>query len=781
MKIPMRIAPVGLLCLAVACGVVVLIHLTTDFDDAASRRPVQLPAVRAGPNDRVDDRAAIEDGGLGLARQFMSPIHDPGSLEELREAIQIRGRLGLAVLQAEFDHVRLPFRAPREQVTAAGQLLHQIGLLKLHQGRYPEAATCFRRALELGRPSDIPARDRAQRLALLGLLALRRDERNDRGHGPTASTGFFPMARPAVSAPQAGVREAVERFTAYLQQWPEDLRVRWFLNLAYMQLGEYPEKVPHQYRIPLDWLASTGDVGRFQDVAVAAGLTARGPNAAGGSVFDDFNGDGRPDLLVTAVDAERGASLWLNRGDGTFQDHSDAAGLGDQVAALNVTAADYDNDGDLDVLLVRGGGETPLRLSLLRNTGSGRFEDVTLASGLGEPIASGSAAWGDYDQDGRVDLFVCGEYASPDQGSAKPRPDSRNRCRLYQNRGDGTFRDVAATAGVTNEQCARGAAWGDYDDDGRLDLFVTNRDVPGRLYHNEGDGTFRDMAPSLDVVGPAAGSACWFWDYDNDGRLDLFVIGDQVSLAEFVAFTLGRPDAGAGRPRLYRNLGADGFREVAREVGLDRPLAALGCNFGDVDNDGFLDLYVGNGWRCFSSLVPDRMFRNVAGQRFEDVTLSAGTGSLRKGNSGSFADWDDDGDLDLFVETGGSVPGDSSDNLLFQNPGQKNHWLKLKLIGIKTNRAALGARIQVDLQSPDGRTRSIHRTVGNNSSCGGNSLVQAIGLGAATRVAAVTVSWPTSRTTQTFRDLAADQAIEITEGSAAYRVLPRRPSPPLVP
>src|SRR5262249_50886206 len=156
---------------------------------------------------------------------------------------------------------------------------------------------------------------------------------------------------------------------------------------------------------------------------------------------------------------------------------------------------------------------------------------------------------------------------------------------------------------------------------------------------------------------------------------------------------------------------------------------------------------------------------------FEDVTTSSGTGHLQKGHGVSFADYDNDGDLDLFVEVGGQTPGDKANNVLFQNSGSPHHWLKLQLVGTRTNRAAIGARIRTDLQSAGGGTRSIYRTVGNTSSFGGNSLVQSIGLRDATRVAALTVSWPTSRTTQTFRDLAADQAIEITEGVATFRLL----------
>ena len=465
-----------------------------------------------------------------------------------------------------------------------------------------------------------------------------------------------------------------------------------------MTLGEYPEQVPPAYLISLDRFRSKLAMQRFENVATRVGLAARGPNLAGGSIFDDFNGDDRPDLFMTSIDADRGASLFINRGDGTFEDRSAAAGLGEQVYALNVARADYDNDGKPDVLLLRGAWETSARLSLLRNKGEGVFEDVTMPSGLGEPLSTESAAWGDYDDDGRLDLFVCGEY----HGDA---PDAANGCRLYHNQGDGTFRNVAGQAGVINERVAKGSAWGDYDGDGRLDLFVSNLDAPCRLYHNEGNGTFRDVAREMGVAGPRHGRsfACWFWDYDNDGRLDLFVNDYHAQLADVVADSIGLKGEDPGHPHLYRNMGEQGFREVSRDVGLDRPIAAMGANFGDIDNDGYLDAYFGTGWMSYSGLVPNVMLKNVEGRRFEDVTDATGTGHLQKGHGVSFADYDGDGDLDLFVELGGAYPGDRSYNALFQNPGHRGyHWLKVKLVGTRTNRSALGARIQADVTGPDG-------------------------------------------------------------------------------
>ncbi len=158
-------------------------------------------------------------------------------------------------------------------------------------------------------------------------------------------------------------------------------------------------------------------------------------------------------------------------------------------------------------------------------------------------------------------------------------------------------------------------------------------------------------------------------------------------------------------------------------------MAPMGANFGDIDNDGYLDIYLGTGDMSYEGLDVNLMFKNVDGLRFDDVTTSSGTGHLQKGHGVSFADWDGDGDLDLFVELGGATPGDQAYNALFQNPGLGRQWLKVKLVGTKTNRAALGAKIRVDVKSADGQMRSIYRTVGNNSSFGGNSLVEMIGLG----------------------------------------------------
>ncbi len=201
----------------------------------------------------------------------------------------------------------------------------------------------------------------------------------------------------------------------------------------------------------------------------------------------------------------------------------------------------------------------------------------------------------------------------------------------------------------------------------------------------------------------------------------------------------------------------------------------MSVNCGDIDNDGFLDLYMGTGWMSYSGLIPNVLLKNIDGRRFDDVTDSSRTGHLQKGHGVSFADWDNDGDLDLFTVLGGGYPGDKGYSALFQNPGAKRHWLKIKLVGTRSNRSAIGARLHVELGGSQGATRSIYRMIGTNGSFGGNSLVEMIGLADASKVAQVTVHWPTSKSVQTFRDVAADQMIEITEGLDSFKVLPQRP------
>ena len=765
----------GLVCVCAAGG---LVWLLTGSDGSRARRPTARRAepgavaraepVAEDPNEVFVEPTLLEDSGLGVVGPYSAPIRDWKTLAGLRESIVSRGRLAVSVLRGQVEQTHLDEASSKSERARAGDLRKRLGLAYLYEGRFEAADGEFAKAAELAREAGVAAETRQALIALRGIAAMRRGEVDNCIMCLGPSSCIFPIASEAAHTRQTGSRKAIEFFTAYLAERPGDLRVRWLLNLAYMTLDEYPDKVPAKYRISLDSFKSKVAAPRFDNVAATAGLTSRGPNDAGGSLFDDFTGDGKPDLLTTSLDGDRGASLYVNLGDGNFEDRSESAGLTDQVYGLNLTRADYDNDGDLDVLILRGGWEKPMRMSLLRNRGHGVFEDVTLAAGMGEPIQTEAAAWADYDDDGLVDLFVCGEYSYRVSGVGASAVNENSRCRLYKNMGDGTFRNVAAEAGVDDAQYSKGCAWGDYDADGRIDLYVSTLSGSNRLYHNDGDGRFHDVGGELGVDYSNRSFACWFWDYDNDGRLDLYVNEYGTSLAETAAIAMGLPLNRASRPRLYKNVGKDGFREVSAEVGLDVGMAPMGCNFGDIDNDGDLDMYFGTGMMAYEHLVPNLMFMNIDGKRFEDVTTASGTGHLQKGHGVSFADYDDDGDLDLFVEAGGATPGDKAFNLLFRNPTTGKHWLKVHLTGTRTNRSAIGARIKATVRGADGAERTIYRTVGNNSSFGGNPLVQHIGLGDATKVESLEITWPTSRATQTVKDVAIDRTLEVREEGSGH-------------
>jgi tetratricopeptide (TPR) repeat protein len=709
---------------------------------------------------RPDWDFTFDDSGYATAFRFSKAITDPTSLTQIRDSVVGRGRRAIAYLEGKL--AELPVGDPASPSRAADIHLLLASVL-MYEGRWGEASAQFEKA-QTADPKRSPVY-RAKLDALRGVAALRRGEIDNCVACCNESSCIFPLDGNAVHRLTGGSREAIEHFTRYLQQEPADLGIQWLLNVAYMTLGEYPTGVPKDLLLPLGrFAAARDDPRRMVNIASKVGLNARGESMAGGCLVDDFDNDGRLDVFMPTTDPERGALFLRNRGDGTFEDISDKAGLADQVLSLNACHADFDNDGYLDILMLRGAWESPRRMSLLRNRG-GVFVDVTLAAGLGKPIGTQAAGWADYDNDGHVDLYVAGEFDSA-------HPDYLNLGRLYHNRGDGTFEDVSASAGVANGRFGKGVAWGDYDDDGLPDLYVSNLAGGNRLYHNRGDGTFIDVAAALRVTTPAVGFACWFWDYDNDGRLDLWCNPNHATLSEVIADQLGRPTTTGERPRLYRNVGrSEPFRDVTAELGLDRVVLPMGSNFGDIDNDGFLDIYLGTGRPAYSYLMPNVLLKNEEGRRFDDVTAATGTGHLQKGHGVAFADWDRDGDPDIFVEAGGAAAGDRAHNVLFQNPGYGHHWLTVKLVGTQTNRAALGARIRVDLPGAGGAIASRYRTITTGSSFGGNPLACTVGLGPAKAVRELEVYWPTSRKRQTFRDVPIDRSIEITEGRDSFRTL----------
>ncbi len=594
----------------------------------------------------------------------------------------------------------------------------------------------------------------------LAVAHLRRGETDNCVFCQTGESCILPIAGGGIHTRPSGSQEAIKYLERLLEQRPESVADRWLLNLSHMTLGSYPSGVPSEYLIPTERFESERDFPRFPNIAAALGLDTFG--LAGGAIVDDFDRDGFLDIVVSDWNPSVSLRYFRNVGDGSFEDRSEQAGFAGLLGGLNLKQADYDNDGDLDILVLRGGWMGRMSShpnSLLQNDGQARFRDVTFAVGLGDiHLPTQTAEWADYDNDGDLDLYI-GNEEMPSQ--------------LFRNDGRGTFEDVAASAGVTNERYAKGVAWGDYDDDGFPDLYVSNLGHPNRLYHNNRDGTFSDVASELGVTAPLRSFPVWSWDFNNDGKLDFYVSAYHVKggIDHFAADFLNEPHD-SEVDHLYQGDGRGGFRDVAADQRVGRVTLPMGSNFGDLNADGFLDYYLGTGYTEYVALMPNLMFLNNGDQGgFSDVTMAGGFGHVQKGHGVSFADIDNDGDQDIFTVMGGAFPGDGFTNALFANPGFGNHWIAIDLVGTKSNRSGIGARIRLVFQE-DGKRRSVFRWVGSGSSFGANPLRQEIGVGKASRLGLLEVYWPTSRQTQQFRDVDVDQYIEITEGKTDFRERP---------
>ncbi len=590
-----------------------------------------------------------------------------------------------------------------------------------------------------------------------------------------ADSCVMPIRGGGVHTDREGAMKAAGYFSEVLRNSTPDaslhLKALWLLNIAHMTLGDWPAGVPAAWRLPPDRFRGPADFPRFPNVASALGLDEF--SLAGGVGADDYDGDGDIDLIISTMDVHGQLRLFINRSDGTFEDRTTAAGLDGLLGGLNLFHADYDNDGDIDLLVLRGawmGEQGKHPRSLLRNDGGARFTDVAHEAGLDSVrFPSQAAGWADYDLDGDLDLFIGNEH----------RGETKAPSQLFRNRGNGTFEDVAAAAGVTNLAFAKAATWGDFDNDRYPDLYVSNLGQPNRLYRNRGDGTFIDVAPQLGVALPIASFPTWFFDVDNDGDLDLFVSSYMsssyrgASIAPVAAYYLGKPVPDGSLPVLYLGDGLGGFTDATAAWGLDQPTLPMGANFGDLDNDGWLDFYLGTGSPDYESLVPNLMYRNDSGRRFVDVTYAGGFGHLQKGHAIVFADFDNDGDQDIVEQMGGAYTGDKYRDAFYENPGFGNHWIVIGLVGKESNRAGVGARIRVDVLE-DGRPRSIYKHVNSGATFGANPHRQSIGLGRASRIDKIEVFWPRTGKTQVITGPPLDRSLTLVEGQDGWTEVPVR-------
>jgi hypothetical protein len=666
-----------------------------------------------------------------------------------------------------------------------------MGKHALRLGRVDEAIDRYREAWRMmeAAPTAPPAEYYLRTAYDTGVAYMRLGETQNCVLRHSSDSCLLPIQGEGVHVDQEGSIQAARYFLEVLQKAPPDawvaIKARWLFNIVHMTLGTYPEGVPAAFLIPASVFESDEAFPRFRDVAPRVGLNTF--DLAGGAVAEDFDGDGLLEVVASTSSTTGQLRYFKSDGNGRFTDRTVEAGLVGLFGGLNLTHADYDNDGHPDLLVLRGGwwrnaGMHPV--SLLRNDGNGRFTDVTFAAGLGDaayPRQTG--AFADYDNDGDLDLYLGAETdlerdATTDYSASDFAREYSVRApnSLFRNNGDGTFTDVTATAGVENLRFAKGVAWGDYDGDRLPDIYVSNMGGKNRLYRNNGDGTFTDVAAAAGVELPIASFATWFWDVNNDGLLDLHVNaygGPRVAadVGSVASSFMGLPRRGTELSRVYLGDGEGGFKDVAEAWNLTETTLPMGANFGDVDNDGWLDVYLATGYPYYEGLMPNKMYRNREGRGFADVTTTGGFGHLQKGHGVVFADLDNDGDQDVFVVMGGAYLGDAYANALFENPGSSNHWIKVRLVGTRSNRSAIGARLRLDIVE-GGKPRSIYRHVTTGASFGSHPLRREIGLGSAERVAALEVYWPTSELTQRFENLPVDCMIEIVEGQESYRLVP---------
>lgn len=616
----------------------------------------------------------------------------------------------------------------------------------------------------------------------LALAHLRKGEQENCLHHHTASSCIIPVSIPGQHQLPAGSQAAIKLYTDILSQNSRDLTVRWLLNVAHMTLGTYPDSVPVDWLIPPTAFESASSLKPFREIAMQTGLGVN--SLSGGSIVDDFNKDGFLDVMVSEWHPNGQLRYFENQLDGSFSEKTKEAGLTGLTGGINILQADYNNDGWLDVFVPRGGwlyesGTFPN--SLLRNNGDGTFTDVTKEVGLLSLHPTQTAVWTDANLDGWLDLFI---------GNESSGPEDIHPCELFLNQDGLHFEEVAAAAGVAlvadtsqvNDWYVKGVTTGDFNGDGWEDFYVSvfHPHHSNILFRNEGTSEgghvrFTNVTQEAGIAEAHSSFPVWFWDYDQDGWEDIFVAGYERSTffgsisQDIAAEMLGLPHT-ATTARLYRNKGDGTFEDVSNSVGLDKILYAMGANYGDLENDGWLDMYLSTGEVNLNAVIPNRMFRNHLGKEFREVTYTGGFGHIQKGHGVSFADIDNDGDQDIYVVMGGAYEGDVFFNALFENPYQdENHWVNFQLEGTTSNRSAIGTRVILEVEEGDS-VRRLYRTVNSGGSFGCSPLRLEIGLGKAEIINRLEVYWMGGNTSQVFHNIEVDQFYSIKEGTDSIYV-----------
>jgi tetratricopeptide (TPR) repeat protein len=548
--------------------------------------------------------------------------------------------------------------------------------------------------------------------------------------------------------------EAAKQFHEALQ-WKMSSEGQWLLKVALDQIKGPVPPLNKNVLFPAQELqvdAANPPLLAFEDIAPRLGIHHR--NGNGTCAWGDIDGDGKPDLIVSGSGTF--VRVYKNEGD-KFTDVTAAVGLANVPSGYSLNLVDYDNDGWLDLYISLNGWSGPYPNLLFHNE-RGKFVNVSKKSGLDDPGSGFISLWGDLDNDGWLDVVIANGVLK--DGSVP---------QIYRNNRDGTFTNVTKAAGL-NEPPSHGAigiALGDYDKDGRLDILINGLDAaPNRLYRNEGNWRFTEVSRKAGVVQPPHnGFVCFFFDYNNDGWPDILT----TSLAPWDAVIAGLKkgfapvNAKAIHPdstRLFRNNRDGTFTDATFEARLYFPAGTMGAGVADLDNDGYLDLYLGTGDPQMTRLEPNRFFRNNGNGSFSDLT--GYVGFARPGNKGhgvTFIDIDEDGALDVFAQLGGHYPGDHAFNAFYRNlKASKNNWLEVDLTGVKSNRFAVGA--QLTLKAGD---LLVYREVKGSEGFGATSPYrQHFGLGKKAKIDSLEIRWP-SGVRQELRDLKPNRLVSLRE------------------
>ncbi len=693
-----------------------------------------------------------------LTKEMIDRVHKAYSTIDPENVQYIFNRKRAEKLKEKMDEMEIG--AERNLV------VYEYGVALLRAGEIDKAIDVFQSFHDFFEKTIVPERaDILYELKTqLAIAYLRKGEVDNCLINHTNESCIIPISEKAEHIDTVGSTIAIKYLHELLETKPFNFEIRYLLNIAYMTLGKYPDEVPVEFRIPEEYF-SQSEFPKFHDVASDLGVDVNG--LSGGICIDDFNNDGYLDMVVSAWGHDDQIRYFENDRSGGFADMTAYSGLVGVTGGLNLKHADFNNDGYIDFIILRGAwlenyGKIPN--SLIRNNGDGTFTDVTIETGIYSEHPTQTAVWADFNLDGWVDIFIANEST----------PNGENQCELYINNSGKTFTDVALKAGISKTGFFKGVASGDINNDGYEDIYLSNFSGENVLYINSSDGkglAFRQAGDELGLSEPLQSFSTWIFDFNNDGFDDIFVSGyssDVISPPNMLMASIFYPyDDGLKirRPKLYQNNGDGTFTDVAYDLGLTEPVTTMGCNFGDLDNDGFLDFYLATGDPSFLSIVPNKMYRNDGGQRFEDVTFSGGFGHIQKGHAVGFGDLDMDGDQDIYAVMGGAYEGDNYQNILFENPvGNANNWINISLEGRTSNRSAIGARIVLTIEE-DGVERKIFHRVGTGASFGGNSLLAEIGVGKAKAIKELKVYWPAqNKSISSFKDVNINTSIKIVEG-----------------